>query len=37
MGGRFKEAVLGDAWLIAHALCDGGTVVTEETRGMKLS
>jgi hypothetical protein len=25
-----------DAWLIAHALCEGGTVVTEETRGVKL-
>ena len=22
-----------DPWLIAHALCEGGTVVTEETRG----
>lgn len=25
-----------DPWLIAHALCEGGTVVTEETRGTKL-
>jgi hypothetical protein len=25
-----------DSWLIAHALCEGGTVVTEESRGVKL-
>jgi hypothetical protein len=25
-----------DSWLIAHALCEGGTVVTEETRGVKM-
>jgi hypothetical protein len=24
------------AWLVAQALCEGGTVVTEETRGVKM-